>query len=183
MRGVGAVGRGIGAVSGLAMRAMPFVALGSMAYKGISNMGAGKTAEQKKQLGVSADAGNFQTGMAAAKKAVAGMDFTKLWASFKKEAGGAFTQLIEIAKVAWTKLKPMLPQIMSEAWEGIKAMAGVAWEWIKTDGVQLLGQMAEGAMQLLGVAWECIYRDWETDRKSTRLNSSHRSLSRMPSSA
>ena len=29
-------------------------------------------------------------------------------------------------------------------------------------------------------AW---YRDWETDRKSTRLNSSHRSLSRMPSSA
>ena len=30
------------------------------------------------------------------------------------------------------------------------------------------------------MAW---YRDWETDRKSTRLNSSHRSLSRMPSSA
>ena len=29
----------------------------------------------------------------------------------------------------------------------------------------------------------CRYRDWETDRKSTRLNSSHRSLSRMPSSA
>ena len=27
------------------------------------------------------------------------------------------------------------------------------------------------------------YRDWETDRKSTRLNSSHRSLSRIPSSA
>ena len=30
---------------------------------------------------------------------------------------------------------------------------------------------------------EKTYRDWETDRKSTRLNSSHRSLSRMPSSA
>ena len=30
---------------------------------------------------------------------------------------------------------------------------------------------------------ESRYRDWETDRKSTRLNSSHRSLSRMPSSA
>ena len=30
---------------------------------------------------------------------------------------------------------------------------------------------------------ELLYRDWETDRKSTRLNSSHRSLSRMPSSA
>ena len=27
------------------------------------------------------------------------------------------------------------------------------------------------------------YRDWETDRKSTRLNSSHSGESRMPSSA
>ena len=30
---------------------------------------------------------------------------------------------------------------------------------------------------------ETIYRDWETDRKSTRLNSSHITRSRMPSSA
>ena len=28
-----------------------------------------------------------------------------------------------------------------------------------------------------------LYRDWETDRKSTRLNSSHEIPSRMPSSA
>ena len=37
---------------------------------------------------------------------------------------------------------------------------------------------SKGAGAALGT-----YRDWETDRKSTRLNSSHRSLSRMPSSA
>ena len=30
---------------------------------------------------------------------------------------------------------------------------------------------------------ENLYRDWETDRKSTRLNSSHITRSRMPSSA
>ena len=36
---------------------------------------------------------------------------------------------------------------------------------------------------LSGVIMNGVYRDWETDRKSTRLNSSHRSLSRMPSSA
>ena len=30
---------------------------------------------------------------------------------------------------------------------------------------------------------ERSYRDWETDRKSTRLNSSHEIPSRMPSSA
>ena len=29
----------------------------------------------------------------------------------------------------------------------------------------------------------CAYRDWETDRKSTRLNSSHSAKYRMPSSA
>ena len=33
-------------------------------------------------------------------------------------------------------------------------------------------------LQIIG-----IYRDWETDRKSTRLNSSHSAKSRMPSSA
>ena len=31
--------------------------------------------------------------------------------------------------------------------------------------------------------WAYGYRDWETDRKSTRLNSSHSAKSRMPSSA
>ena len=30
---------------------------------------------------------------------------------------------------------------------------------------------------------QAAYRDWETDRKSTRLNSSHITRSRMPSSA
>ena len=32
-------------------------------------------------------------------------------------------------------------------------------------------------------ALDITYRDWETDRKSTRLNSSHSAKSRMPSSA
>ena len=31
--------------------------------------------------------------------------------------------------------------------------------------------------------YDPTYRDWETDRKSTRLNSSHITRSRMPSSA
>ena len=40
---------------------------------------------------------------------------------------------------------------------------------------------SEGDQKLhLPLYW---YRDWETDRKSTRLNSSHLKLSRMPSSA
>ena len=41
----------------------------------------------------------------------------------------------------------------------------------------------EEHQRVWGVNLSSYYRDWETDRKSTRLNSSHRSLSRMPSSA
>ena len=44
-------------------------------------------------------------------------------------------------------------------------------------------KVSEGAIYATKPAKAGKYRDWETDRKSTRLNSSHRSLSRMPSSA
>ena len=37
--------------------------------------------------------------------------------------------------------------------------------------------------ELMEVFFKGRYRDWETDRKSTRLNSSHSAKSRMPSSA
>ena len=37
--------------------------------------------------------------------------------------------------------------------------------------------------QLAEMYFDADYRDWETDRKSTRLNSSHSAKSRMPSSA
>ena len=42
-----------------------------------------------------------------------------------------------------------------------------------------------GFLAMVGGAFTqfMAYRDWETDRKSTRLNSSHLKLSRMPSSA
>ena len=40
-----------------------------------------------------------------------------------------------------------------------------------------------GASLGMGKGSQLAYRDWETDRKSTRLNSSHITRSRMPSSA
>ena len=45
------------------------------------------------------------------------------------------------------------------------------------DGKGYRGHVALGAIP------RKRYRDWETDRKSTRLNSSHSAKSRMPSSA
>ena len=46
-----------------------------------------------------------------------------------------------------------------------------------------VGSLIGGLFGSSGFRDAAAYRDWETDRKSTRLNSSHRSLSRMPSSA
>ena len=45
------------------------------------------------------------------------------------------------------------------------------WEWIKS---HIENELADTQTE---------YRDWETDRKSTRLNSSHITRARMPSSA
>ena len=75
-----------------------------------------------------------------------------------------------------------------EAWEAAKAIPGPTKD---TTSVELIG-MAEGAITAEpkalepGVGSEDKHRcecDTTADRKSTRLNSSHRSLSRMPSSA
>ena len=49
-------------------------------------------------------------------------------------------------------------------------------------GKQLLELAAENA-EICTDTMGSPYRDWETDRKSTRLNSSHSAKSRMPSSA
>ena len=47
---------------------------------------------------------------------------------------------------------------------------------------EFMAKIALGYMQMMGIT-DTEYRDWETDRKSTRLNSSHITRSRMPSSA
>ena len=49
----------------------------------------------------------------------------------------------------------------------------------------VVGVVGVGGLVVLGVFGGLVglYRDWETDRKSTRLNSSHSGESRMPSSA
>ena len=44
-------------------------------------------------------------------------------------------------------------------------------------------ELVEGHPCYQASVYDALYRDWETDRKSTRLNSSHSAKSRMPSSA
>ena len=74
-----------------------------------------------------------------------------------------------------------LPVILADGWTEeqkaeflIKDNVGFGeWDWQQLANEWDTEKLDEGG----------LYRDWETDRKSTRLNSSHRSLSRMPSSA
>ena len=49
--------------------------------------------------------------------------------------------------------------------------------------ITLLGILALTSLPITQFPDIVPYRDWETDRKSTRLNSSHSAKSRMPSSA
>ena len=51
-----------------------------------------------------------------------------------------------------------------------------------TENLQHATVANNGLIRHVLVCQRC-YRDWETDRKSTRLNSSHSGESRMPSSA
>ena len=67
----------------------------------------------------------------------------------------------------------------------LKKFEGVNWKTLGVAAVALIGLtlavIGLGAIMLSEVG--AGYRDWETDRKSTRLNSSHITRSRMPSSA
>ena len=56
---------------------------------------------------------------------------------------------------------------------------GYQWTIIAESAESATGQLTTGHFRIPKLG----YRDWETDRKSTRLNSSHSGESRMPSSA
>ena len=67
-----------------------------------------------------------------------------------------------------------------------RIFVGVVGGLITIVGTVFLFAPGPGLLVLLaglGILASLSYRDWETDRKSTRLNSSHEFVSRMPSSA
>ena len=70
-------------------------------------------------------------------------------------------------------------RLMEKAWEYEKEGMGIQYQY----GQEAAKEAQQRIMEMWNQTNYTLYRDWETDRKSTRLNSSHRSLSRMPSSA
>ena len=72
-----------------------------------------------------------------------------------------------------------LIQLNNEFRDRLKSIAGISVTSVASADENVSGGQKPIMISIRGPA----YRDWETDRKSTRLNSSHLKLSRMPSSA
>ena len=66
-----------------------------------------------------------------------------------------------------------------------KSKRGVIRKYMSIENViyEYGDELSQSAIKKLKDQLHIGYRDWETDRKSTRLNSSHSAKSRMPSSA
>ena len=71
---------------------------------------------------------------------------------------------------------------MEIQWQEIENRIQASREAIEKNNINKAEAEAKTAVENWKIA-VMAYRDWETDRKSTRLNSSHSGESRMPSSA
>ena len=71
----------------------------------------------------------------------------------------------------WMSIKGGSLDVFTKLFEGVE---------IRNEGKQYYSDLPASLIDLPRTG---VYRDWETDRKSTRLNSSHSAKSRMPSSA
>ena len=60
---------------------------------------------------------------------------------------------------------------------------GLTWRFVETPAYNASANNYKDVWDIDFINDTRRYRDWETDRKSTRLNSSHITRSRMPSSA
>ena len=89
------------------------------------------------------------------------MNIKKYWVEFE--------ELMRSTRYLWS---PLPTEFDLEEWKGEKLPDGQR-------GFGIAGKFYD----LLNRGMNAPYRDWETDRKSTRLNSSHEIPSRMPSSA
>ena len=93
---------------------------------------------------------------------------------------------IHVDDVVWANMLTMNEDIYGLFHVGTEIETSINQLWETMSGGKPCnhGPAVPGEVQRSSLdASKLQYRDWETDRKSTRLNSSHRSLSRMPSSA
>lgn len=138
-KGVGKVGRGIGRGVGGVARGAGKLLGGALPLAGMA-LSAGKMGFDM----ISAKGGgNFTKGLNAMKKDINKLNFNKVWKKFKSQASSSFSAIGEIGKIAFTKLKEVLPTILQDAWDGIKGGASLVWAFIKENGVTMLSGLVD----------------------------------------
>ena len=105
---------------------------------------------------------------------------SQIAAGYMKALSNGKVQVLSAGSAPKESINPLAVQVMAE--EGID-IANNQPKVLTTEAVQ-----ESDVVITMGCGDACPfypenYRDWETDRKSTRLNSSHSRASRMPSSA
>ena len=92
----------------------------------------------------------------------------------------------ELVVLEYDKYSKVLIKFLKTGYETVTTMGSIKNGLVKDKLIPL--KVTGGFLGLVEVKdsdgrYLTEYRDWETDRKSTRLNSSHSAKSRMPSSA
>ena len=95
-------------------------------------------------------------------------------------------QLLEVAKVKSGSAEPNRKKVAELTWEQVRAIAQDKMVDLNCFTVEAAMTMVAGTARSMGIAVKGERKSFnkgKRDRKSTRLNSSHRLESRMPSSA
>ena len=98
------------------------------------------------------------------------------WEKYRDEFINQDGRVVDYSQNGITTSEAQSYALLRSVFIGDKAAFDKVWSWTKNN-------LKRPQDNLFGWRWGCLYRDWETDRKSTRLNSSHSAKSRMPSSA
>ena len=108
---------------------------------------------------------------------VQGLKLKRITSSLQVQVGQELVEVMQLHNTTW------LPKLWLEVEDHSTLSTQQA---VDHPEANLVAETTDktGFTQTLMRAVRCVgYRDWETDRKSTRLNSSHSAKSRMPSSA
>ena len=193
---------GVANIGTLARSSLPDVASAAASSSdALGGVGSAASMAKSELSGIPAEANNVASKVA---------DIGKSAKDSSDKAGGLFESLKNIASVTMTgvatgigAIGDKLKDVVKDSYDflstnqqvvgGVEVLYGDAAKFVKKnakDAYETAGMSANRYMDIATSLGAVLtnsvggdYRDWETDRKSTRLNSSHSAKSRMPSSA
>ena len=150
-KGIGAVGRGakglLGGVGRLGMGAMNMLPM-AMMLGSFGKMGFNAIKEK--------GGGDFGAGVKVLQDQIKDMDFGEVFTGFLnsfKETTSAFFPLV---RDIFFKIGEAMPVILSQSWEGIKAMGALAFQFISEHGMTILNGFVGMVLGLFNNVWNWL---------------------------